>query len=423
MTASDGDKELLPSWRRPWRAIGPGVVSGAADDDPSAIATFTVAGAQTGTALLWLSIYTWPFMAAVQMMCARVGMATGRGVAGALELKFPRPLIVVLSLSLFIANTFNIGADLMGMADAVEMISGIRSEFLVVAFGMVAAIATVKFSYARMTSILKWLALSLFAYVIAALQLSPDWSAIMKAALVPRVPADSDGWKIVVGILGCTLSPYFFIWQASQEVEEKKLMRLDDPLHRSRREDFLTRKIDVTFGTLFSRVAMFFIILVSALVLNARGLREVNTSREAAAALEPLSGTFGVWLYTAGLVGVGLLVIPVLSGSAAYALAETFGWRQGLNENLHGARRFYAVIIIATLGGVAMEFFALPPVRALFISGVINGTLAPLSLIGILIVSGDRQIMHGQVSPALERGAVAVTVAAMLVVVFLAFAA
>lgn len=416
-------EEDLPSWKRPWRAIGPGVVSGAADDDPSAIATFTVAGAQTGTALLWLSVYTWPFMAAVQMMCARVGMATGRGVAGALEQKFPRPMVVVLSLSLLVANTFNIGADLMGMADAVEMVSGIRSEILVVVFGVVAAVATVKFSYARMTSILKWLALSLFAYAIAALQLAPDWPAVIRAALLPKLPSSADEWKIVVAIMGCTLSPYFFIWQASQEVEEKRLMRLDDPLHRSRREDFATRKIDVTFGTFFSRVAMFFIILVSALVLNARGLHTVSTSREAAAALEPLSGTFGVWLYMIGLVGVGLLVIPVLSGSAAYAMAETFGWRQGLNEKLHGARRFYAVIILATMGGIAMEFFALPPVRALFISGMVNGALAPLSLVGILLVSGDRAIMHDQVSPRIERFAVAATIAVMLTVVVLSFAA
>lgn len=418
---SHGDASRA-SWRRPWRAIGPGVVSGAADDDPSAIATFTVAGAQLGTKLLWTAAYTWPFMAAVQMMCARVGMASGRGVAGALEQKFPRPMIVALSVSLFVGNTFNIGADLMGMADAVEMLLGIPSELMVVLFGALIGVGTVRLSYERITRALKWLALSLFAYAVAAVQLAPDWSTLWKAALIPSLPDDRNGWKVLVAIMGCTISPYFFIWQASQEVEEKKSMR-DANFHRSRREDFLTRKIDVTFGTLFSRVAMFFIILVSALVLNTRGLHAVTTSREAAAALEPLAGPVGVWLYTIGLVGVGLLVIPVLSGSAAYALAETFGWRHGLGEKIQHAREFYAVIILATLGGVAMEFFALPPVRALFISGLINGILAPFSLLGILLVSSDRRIMHDQVSPPVERLAVAATVVAMLAMIAFSFAA
>ncbi len=395
--------------RRFLSVLGPGVITGAADDDPSGIATYSIAGAQLGTTLLWTAWLTWPLMAAVQMMCARIGMVTGKGLAGALRKRFPRWSLVVVSIALLLANTINIGADLSGMADAAEMLSGINSNYFVVLFGVGIAVATVRLRYYQIARALKWLALVLFAYVVAAIHVGPDWGSVLRDAFIPSIPHGKEAWGILVAILGTTISPYLFFWQASQEVEEEKAM--GRRMLRSRRgatsREIGDRKIDVGVGTFFSNLVMFFIILTTALTLHRHGVMQMETSRQVAEALRPLAGRFAELLYTVGLIGVGLLAIPTLSGSAAYAFAETFGWRQGLDRRLGAARYFYGVIILSTAAGIALDFLDVNPVRALYWSAVVNGLLAPFLLVGTLVLASNRELMKGQPSSLLGRAAVA----------------
>src|SRR5215470_1494785 len=395
--------------RRFISVLGPGVVTGAADDDPSGIATYSIAGAQLGTSLLWTAMLTWPLMAAVQMMCARIGMVTGEGLAGALRKRFPRWALVVAALALLAANTINIAADLAGMADAAEMLTGWNSHFFVVLFGVGIAFAIIRFRYYQIAAILKWLALSLFAYVITALHVGPDWGTLWRDAFLPSIPRGAQGWSTLVAILGTTISPYLFFWQASQEVEEEKAMgrrMLRQRVGATSRE-IADRRLDVGTGTFFSNIVMFFIILTTALTLHQHGLTRLETSRQVAEALRPLAGRFAELLYTIGLIGVGLLAIPTLSGSAAYAFAETFGWREGLDRKLRSARYFYGVVILSTAAGICLDFLQINPVQALYWTAVINGLLAPFLLVGILVVASDWTVMKGQPSGWLGRAAVA----------------
>ncbi|MEO8905817.1 MAG: divalent metal cation transporter [Polyangiaceae bacterium] len=401
--------------RRVLGALGPGVVTGAADDDPSGIATYSVAGAQLGTSLLWTAMFTWPMMAAVQTMCARIGMVTGEGLSRALSQKFPRWVLVIASVALLAANTINVGADLAGMADAAAMLTGLNSHYFVVFFGIAIACGTVWLPYARLAGVLKWLALSLFAYVLTAFLVGIDWATVIRAALIPSMPVGQAGWATLVAILGTTISPYLFYWQASCEVEEEKSMgraRLSTRLGATPTE-LLDRKIDVGAGTFFSNIVMFFIILTTASTLHRHGVTNIETSRQAAEALAPLAGRFAATIYTIGIFGVGALAIPTLTGSAAYALAETFNWRQGLGEKLSGAHRFYAVVLLSTIVGVALDFAHVNPVRALFWTAVINGVLAPFLLTGILIVASDENIMQQQPSSMLSRCVVGLTALVM----------
>lgn len=402
--------------RRFLSALGPGLITGAADDDPSGIATYSIAGAQLGTALLWTAWVTWPLMAGVQMMCARIGMVTGRGLAGALRQKFPRWALIVVSVALLLANTINIAADLSGMADAAETLTTIDSHYFVVLFGVGIALATIKLRYHQIAGALKWLTLILFAYVIAAIHIGPDWRALMRDILVPSVPG-KEGWGTLVAILGTTISPYLFFWQASQEVEEEKA--LGRRMLRSRlgatSKEIGARKLDVGVGTFFSNLVMFFIILTTALTLHRQGTTHIQTSKEVAQALEPLAGRFAELLYTVGLIGVGLLAIPTLSGSAAYAFAETFGWKQGLDQKLQNARYFYGIVILSTVAGIALDFFDVNPVRALYWTAIVNGLLAPFLLLGILAIACDRKCMQGQPSSMVTRVIVAVTALLMFV--------
>jgi len=397
-----------------WRflsEIGPGIIAGAADDDPSGIATYSSAGAALGTSLLWTALITWPLMAAVQFMCARIGMVTGRGLAGAFHHKLPRPLIAVAACALFLANTINVGADLSGMADAAAMFTGFNSRYLVFIFGIAIAFATIQFRYQQIATILKWLALVLFAYVITALMVAPDWKSVLHDTFVPSLPRSHQGWSMLVAILGTTISPYLFFWQASQEVEEKKAAgrrMLARRQGRTRRE-LEVREIDVGVGTFFSNLVMYFIILTTALTLHRHGIINIETSKDAAEALRPLAGNFAAALFAFGVLGVGFLAIPTLTGSAAYAFAETFGWHQGLDARFKSARAFYAVVIISTLVGIGLDFAKVNPVRALFWTAVINGLLAPFLLLAVLLVSTDRKLMKGQPSSPIAIACVGLT--------------
>jgi NRAMP (natural resistance-associated macrophage protein)-like metal ion transporter len=401
--------------RRFFANLGPGLIAGAADDDPSGVATYSIAGAQLGTSMLWTAFITWPLMGCVQFMCARIGMVTGQGLAGALRKKFPTPLLIIASLALLIANTANIGSDLSGMADAAEMLTGINSHFCVVAFGAAIAVATVLFRYYQIVNILKWLALTLFAYVITAFLIGPDWRSVAHDTFVPSWPKGHDAWATLVAILGTTISPYLFYWQASQEVEEEKAMgrRMLRQRQGATGREIVSRKLDVGTGTFFSNVVMYFIILATALTLHKHGITQIETSKQAAEALLPLAGKFAYLLYTVGLIGVGFLAIPTLAGSAAYAFAETFHWQQGLDQKLKHARAFYAVVIFSTLIGIGLDFAGINPVKALFWTAVINGILAPFLLVGILLVASDRKLMRNQPSSPLSLMLVGITTVAM----------
>jgi NRAMP (natural resistance-associated macrophage protein)-like metal ion transporter len=399
------------------KAVGPGIITGAADDDPSGIATYSVAGAQLGTKLLWTALLTWPLMAAVQMMCARIGMVTGQGLAGSFKQRFPSWLLGVFVMALLAANTINIAADLAGMADAAAMLSGINAHLLVVVFALLISWATVRLRYHQIANALKWLVLALFAYPITAFVVGADWGQVVRDTLVPSMPQTKEEWSMLVAILGTTISPYLFFWQASEEVEEEKAVGQKTLAERrgATAKELQLRRMDVGVGTFFSNVVMFFIILTTAITLNRHGITHIETSRQAAEALRPIAGRFAASLFTVGIVGVGFLAIPTLAGSAAYAFAETLGWRQGLDKKLKQARAFYTLILLSTAVGVGLDFVGINPVKALYWTAVINGLLAPFLLVAILIVASDKKLMRGQPSSRLAWTVVAITTLAMFV--------
>jgi len=392
-------------------SLGPGIITGAADDDPSGIGTYSVAGAQFGTSFLWSALLTWPLMASAQMACARIGMVTGEGLASALEKKFPRPILMIACFALFLANTLNVGADLSAMADSAEMLGGGSSHVYVLVFAAIISWATIRLRYFHIARVLKWLALFLFAYVATAFIVKPDWSEAFKDTFIPHFPKTSLEYSMLVAILGTTISPYLFFWQASQEVEEEKASGRDTIEKRigATIKEINIRKYDIGIGTFFSNIVMYFIILATALTLNRHGVTTIETSKQAAEALAPIAGKFASVLYTLGIVGVGFLAIPTLTGSAAYALAETFGWDQGLDAPLGKARAFYTVVIVSTLFAVAMDFSDLNPIKALYWSAVVNGILAPFLLLGIFLVIRDQKIMKGQPTSWLGQSVIALT--------------
>lgn len=400
-----------------WRSLGPGLITGAADDDPSGIATYSVAGAQLGTSLLWTALLTWPLMAAVQMMCARIGMVSGQGLTAAFKKKFPRSLVFVLITALLVVNTINVGADLAGMADAAGMLTHVTSHLWVFVMAVGISWATVRLRYYQIANTLKWLALVLFAYIISAFVVHPDWRVALHNTFIPELPRERKGWETLVAILGTTISPYLFFWQASQEVEEQKAAGRTTLAERkgATEDEIRSRKLDVGTGTFFSNLVMYFIILTTAFTLNRSGHTNIQTSKDAAIALLPLAGQMAAGLYTLGIIGVGLLAIPTLTGSAAYAFAELLNWKQGLDKRLRYARYFYLMILASTVAAVAMDFSTISPVKALYWTAVINGILAPFLLVGILIVASDTKVMIGQTSSNLGRTIVGVTTLAMFI--------
>jgi NRAMP (natural resistance-associated macrophage protein)-like metal ion transporter len=408
-------KKKHGSVRHFFALLGPGLVTGAADDDPSGIVTYSIAGAQLGTSMLWTALLTFPLMAAVQMMCARIGMVTGTGLAAALRKKMPKPALALIGLALFAANTLNVGADLLGMADVTNLLSGIHSGFLVLGFGIAIILATIWFKYNAIASILKWLALSLFAYIITAFIVHPDWPKVLAATFLPSWPTSHAQWSTLVAILGTTISPYLFFWQTSQEVEIEKArgQRTLASRRGGNSQELKDRAIDVGVGAFFSNIIMYFIILTTALTLHKNGITQLDSSKNAVKALAPLAGHFASWLYAVGLIGVGFLAIPTMAGSAAYVFVETFDLPQGLDEKLLHARAFYGILVLSMLLGMALTFTPIKPMDALFWSAVINGLLAPFVLVGILLVACDSMLMQNQRSSMLARITVGITTIGM----------
>ena len=397
--------------RRFFRVLGPGLITGAADDDPSAIGTYSVVGAQLGTSVLWTAFLTWPLIAVIQMMCARIGMVTGRGLARALGEKFPRPLVAAVSVALLVTNTITVGADLSAMADAAEFLSGLNSHYYVVLFGVGIGLGTILFRYRQIANLMKWFALGLLTYVLTAFFVRPQWNLILQQTFLPSWPTGQGAWAGLVAILGATISPYLFFWQASQEREEK---RDPGPEGRSetveaKAERLSNRRMDVGFGTFFSNLVMYFILLTTALTLHRHGITNINTSGDAIAALTPFAGPFAGTLFTLGIVGAGLVSIPTLITSAAYALAETFRWRHGLHQEIKRALPFYSVILLSSLVGIALDFTDVSPLKALFWAAIVSGLIAPFLLVGIVMVASDRKIMREQPSSWLSRVIVGLT--------------
>lgn len=354
-------------------------------------------------------------MAAVQMMCARIGEVTGQGLAANLRHRFPKWLLLAVIFALLAANTINIAADLAGMADAASMLTGINSHWIVVTFAVLISWATIRLQYRQIAEVLKWMVLVLFAYPVTAFVVGADWGQVLRDTLIPSLPNTRNGWATLVAILGTTISPYLFFWQASEEVEEEKSAGETSLAKRrgATAQQLELRNIDVGVGAFFSNMVMFFIILTTAVTLNRHGITNIETSRQAAEALRPFAGKFATTVFTLGIVGVGFLAIPTLAGSTAYAFAETLGWRQGLNLKLRQARWFYGLILVSTGVGVALDFVGINPVKALYWTAVINGLLAPFLLVAILIVARDAKLMQGQPSSRLGWIVVAITTLAM----------
>jgi len=377
------------------RELGPGLVTGAADDDPSGIATYSLAGAAFGYHLLWTAIVTLPLMTAVQLMCARIGVVTRRGLAAVLREHYSRWLLWFACLLLLVANTINIAADLGGMAAAASMLSGIPSVWFVPAFTIAILALLIYASYAYMTRIFKWLTLVLFAYVLAAFVANPDWFEVFRETFLPRIQYTHDYLLTFVAILGTTISPYLFFWQAAQNAEQEEHLekKIEGRPRRAMERELRSSGRDVGAGMFISNLIMFFIILTAGATLHKAGQTNIETAEQAAAALRPLAGNAAYLLFTLGLVGTGMLAVPVLAGSAAYALAEAGAWNAGMSEKIHDARNFYGVIAIAMLIGMAMNFAHFNAVRLLFWTAVINGLLAPPLIIILLFVCNNPKVM------------------------------
>src|SRR5271170_182772 len=337
-----------------FRDLGPGLITGAADDDPSGISTYSVAGAAYGYAGLWTALFSFPLMSAVQLMCARLGMVTGRGLASVIRNRYPPWVLWPACALVVIANVFNIGADLGGMADAMQMVTGVRSYYWTPFFTALIVALLLWTSYRTIARIFKWLTLVLFAYVITAFLARPDWPAVLRYTFIPHIEWSRSYLAVLVGILGTTISPYLFFWQAAQEVEEERAQGKVTVAQRqgSTDEELSVAKTDVVTGMLFSNVVMYFIILTTAATLHAHGMTNITTAKEAAEALRPLAGAGAYWLFTLGIIGTGMLAVPVLAGSCAYAVSEAAAWRGGSLDRVPArAPRFYAVIGVSMILG------------------------------------------------------------------------
>ncbi|MEO8863381.1 MAG: divalent metal cation transporter [Candidatus Saccharimonadales bacterium] len=388
--------QVLAKTKGYWHDLGPGLTTGASDDDPSGIATYSQAGAQYGFGLLWLSIFTFPLMSIIQEMCARIGLVTGRGLAGNIRLHFSRRILIASSLLLFAANAFNIGADLGAMAKGAQLIHpSLSFTGLVVGFTVVSLGLQIFLNYARYARILKWLALILLAYIASALLAHLDWSLVLHKALVPHIRFEKEQILLICAILGTTISPYLFFWQTSIEVEEKVLA--GKSLLRSRigttKQEVKSMRTDVWSGMLLSNVVMFFIIAACGAILFPHGITNITSASQAAEALRPFAGNTSYWLFAAGIIGTGLLAIPVLAGSSSYALSEAFRWKSGLYRPLSQAYAFYGIIIISMLVGLGINFTGIDPIKALIYSAVANGIVAPVVLVFVVLMSSNKKIM------------------------------
>ena len=397
VTKKAGDIKPVKAVQRYIDSLGPGLTTGAADDDPSGIATYSQAGSEFGYRYLWLALFSLPFMALVQEMCARVGIATGRGLAGILKTHYAKWILVICTILLFTANTVNIGADIGAMAASINLILPKAGFIMLAVLCTVLSLGLQIFMpYHKYAKYLKYLTLVLFAYVIAFFMVAHSWKDIALDTLIPHLSFNKDTLYLVVAILGTTISPYLFFWEASQEVEkeiDKGVTNIEDRKNEATEKTIGNMRKDVYSGMIFSNLAMFFIIGLAASTLHANGITNIATTREAAEALRPLAGNATYYLFTLGVVGTGLLAIPVLAGSASYAISETMGWRGSLSHKLKEDYGFYGIIIIAVILGLIINYFSTDPIRVLIFAAVLNGLIAPVLIALITLVSSNKNIM------------------------------
>jgi NRAMP (natural resistance-associated macrophage protein)-like metal ion transporter len=396
--------------------LGPGLITGAADDDPSGISTYSVTGASFGYAQLWTALFSFPLMAAVQIMCARLGMVSGYGLAGVIRRRYKPWVLWNCCALLAIANIVNIGADLKGMGEAMEMMTGISGIVWLPLFAALIIVLLVWSRYRYIVKVFKWLTLVLFAYVIAAFLAHPDWGAVARHTFIPHIELSSEYLATFVAIIGTTISPYLFFWQAAQEVEEERAMGRTTVVERrgATNGELRAAYVDVLSGMGFSNLIMYFIILTTGSTLFASGHHDITTAREAAEALRPLAGDLAYLLFTVGLVGTGILGVPVLAGSAAYAVAEAMAWRGSLDERPRLASKFYTVLAVAVLAGLALDMVGVSAVKMLFLAAVVNGLLAPPLVIVVTLLTSDPQVMGDRVSSPILRWLGWITAAVMI---------
>lgn len=431
MTAQENQKKKN-GLNRFLRILGPGLVTGAADDDPSGIATYSQTGAQFGFGMLWTVIFLYPLMSAVQEACARIGAVTGNGIAAVLRDNYTKTILYPVVLLVVIANTINIGADIGAMAEAMSLITPLPFIHLTLFFTIIMLSLELFVPYKTYSKILKWLALALLAYPVTAIIAANNWFEILRSTVIPQVQFDFGFFFILTGVLGTTISPYLFFWQASQEVEEEiedKRMSANSNFRPRISKKFLHGlKVDTLLGMFFSQLVMWFIIVTTASVLNANGIKNIETAADAAKALEPLVSTFpnagfiAKSIFAVGVVGLGLLAVPVLAGSASYALSETFKWHEGLSQKISKAKGFYGVIIIATLVGLSINFLGIDPIKALVFTAVFNGVAAVPLVFLIAKISNNEKIMGENKNHPISTVLLWLTFAAMATSAIIMFA-
>lgn len=382
------------------KALGPGLITGAADDDPSGIATYSIAGASLGFATLWTALVTLPLMSVVQFLCAKIGLVSGIGLAGVLRRHYSRWVLYPAVFSLLIANTINAGTDIGAIAAAINLFLPVPIAFMIVPIALLIIALQFWGSYRLITRVFKWLTLALFAYIGAAFLAKPNWREVIKATFVPQFSLDKTYLMTLVAILGTTISPYLFFWQASQEVEEEISMgrKTLEEREGATFAELKTALLDTNVGMFVCNLVFYFVIVAAAATLHAHGKNEIQSATDAARALEPLAGSAAKYLFAAGLIGVGFLAVPVLTGSAAYAVAETFGWECRLDDKPREAKYFYGVIAASTLIGMLINFAGINPMSALFWTAVINGVVSPPLLVVIMLVSNNKKVMGDKVN-------------------------
>ena len=392
-------RSLADLWRRvkkhPLATIGPGLITGAADDDPSGIATYSQAGAQFGLDMLWTMPLAYPLMSAIQSLCAQIGRVTGKGLAANIKEAFPPIVLKVVVFLLLFANTLNIAADVSAMGEVAELVSGLDRHAMTAFFVLLTLLLQIFVPYHRYVFLLKWLTLSLLAYAAVLFTVHVPWSEVALRTVWPKLKLDFDTAAVVVGVFGTTISPYLFFWQASEEVEDMHAKRAGALLRNAAAAPSELRRIkwDTWSGMLYSDVTAYFIILATAVTLHVAGVTDIQTAAQAAGALRPVAGDFAFLLFATGIIGVGLIGVPVLAGSAAYAVAEAMGWQSGLERKAGAARGFYSVIAVSVLAGLFIQYSPIGPMKMLFWSAVINGVVAVPLMVVIILLASSKSVM------------------------------
>jgi NRAMP (natural resistance-associated macrophage protein)-like metal ion transporter len=411
--------KILSSWKK----LGPGLVTGASDDDPSGIATYSQAGAAFGLATLWTAIIAFPLMASIQQMCARIGLVTSQGLTGTLKKHYPKPILYLMLLFSFPAIVMNIGADIAGMGAVGNMLfPAIDANFFSVLFTIILLGLIIFLPYQKIASVLKYLCIVMLVYFVVPFLYKQDFGAILKSTFIPTIKFNKDFIAIIVGILGTTISPYLFFWQASVEVEEMK---------NKRKHLVVNKKIiheinqDVDFGMTISGFVMYFIILTAGTVLYNGGIHQIDTVEQAAMALKPLAGNLAYLLFAVGVIGTGLIAIPVLSGSISYIITETFGWEQGLDKKFHEAKAFYIIIAISLTLGLSLNYIGISPIQSLIYTAILYGLTAPVLIAIILHISNNKKIMgenvNGKLTNILGFAALIIMTVAAVTLLYLQF--